>query len=101
MVKFTSGVLRSNIHRVVNPPGQQADQTRMSLVYFARPEDEVLLKPLEGSEIIDAKRKENGDAGMEEEVITSKEWIKRRALGRRAGGNYAASHGTEGARVKS
>ena len=101
MVKFTSGILRSNIHRVVNPPGQQADQTRMSLVYFARPEDEVLLKPLDGSEIIDAKRKEKGSADdNNEEVITSKEWIKRRALGRRAGGNYAASHGTEGARVE-
>ncbi|KAK4561396.1 hypothetical protein LTR86_004713 [Recurvomyces mirabilis] len=100
MVKFTSGVLRSNIHRVVNPPGRQADQTRMSLVYFARPEDEVLLKPLEGSDVIDAKQKEDGGAGDDEEVITSKEWIKRRALGRRTGGNYAASHGTEGGRMK-
>ena len=101
MVKFTSGILRSNIHRVVNPPVQQADQTRMSLVYFARPEDEILLKSLEGSELIDAKLRESGGAGEDEEVITSKEWIKRRALGRRTGGDYAGSHGTEGERVKS
>lgn len=57
MVKFTAGVLRSNIHRVVNPPGEQGDSTRMSLVYFARPEDEVILQTLEGSELIDEKRK--------------------------------------------
>lgn len=31
MVRFTSGILRSNVHRVVNPPGLQADSTRMSL----------------------------------------------------------------------
>jgi len=57
MVKFTAGVLRSNIHRVVNPPGAQADETRMSLVYFARPEDAVILQTLEGSDIIDERRK--------------------------------------------
>ncbi|KAJ9645768.1 hypothetical protein H2199_002808 [Coniosporium tulheliwenetii] len=48
MVKFTAGVLRSNIHRVVNPPGEQAESTRYSLVYFARPEDEVVLRALRG-----------------------------------------------------
>lgn len=57
MVKFTAGVLRSNIHRVVNPPGEQGGETRMSLVYFSRPEDEVVLKVLEGSAVIDEARK--------------------------------------------
>ena len=57
MVKFTAGVLRSNIHRVVAPPGEQGELTRMSLVYFARPEDEVILKRLEGSGVVEEKRK--------------------------------------------
>ena len=52
MVKFSAGILRSNIHRVVSPPGQQADHTRFSLVYFARPEYDVLMERLEGSEKI-------------------------------------------------
>jgi isopenicillin N synthase-like dioxygenase len=38
MVKFTNGLLRSNIHRVSAPPGEQADYNRFSLVYFNRPE---------------------------------------------------------------
>jgi len=38
LVKFTKGVLRSNIHRVVSPPGGQAGTTRYSLVYFSRAE---------------------------------------------------------------
>ncbi|KAK6415767.1 hypothetical protein LTR95_017547 [Oleoguttula sp. CCFEE 5521] len=98
LVKLTAGVLRSNIHRVVSPPGEQGKETRMSLVYFARPEDEVVLKRLEGSGVIDEKAKETGEEEGEE--ITAKEWILRRALGRRAGGDWKASAGTEGERFK-
>lgn len=78
MVKFTNGLLRSNIHRVVSPPGEQGGWTRYSVVYFARPEDDVLLKRLEGSKLIP----ELGGEGEEEE-INSKDWVLRRALGRR------------------
>ncbi|KAE8372043.1 hypothetical protein BDV26DRAFT_302275 [Aspergillus bertholletiae] len=91
LAKFTNGLLRSNIHRVVAPPGEQADSTRYSLVYFARPGDEVVLRRLEGSDCIP---KVDG----EEEVIRSKEWVLRRALGRRPGADPAAfekSAGTE------
>lgn len=38
LVKFTGGILRSNLHRVVCPPGEQAKEVRYSLVYFSRPE---------------------------------------------------------------
>jgi len=99
LVKFTAGVLRSNIHRVVNPPGEQAGEKRMSLVYFARPEDEVILKTLEGSEVI-AEKRTAGGVNEDEEEITAKDWITRRALGRRTGGNWKASEGTEGDRFK-
>lgn len=78
MVKFTNGLLRSNIHRVVAPPGKQADYTRYSLVYFNRPEDDVMLKRLDTSELIPPLEKDEV-----EEEITSKDWIIRRALGNR------------------
>jgi isopenicillin N synthase-like dioxygenase len=32
MVKFSAGLLRSNLHRVVSPPGRQAELVRYSLV---------------------------------------------------------------------
>lgn len=73
MVKFANGLVRSNIHRVVSPPGEQAKETRYSLVYFARPEDDVILKRLEGSDIIP-------ELEGEEEEINSKEWIKKQAM---------------------
>jgi isopenicillin N synthase-like dioxygenase len=75
MVKFTNGLLRSNIHRVVAPPGEQAKETRYSLVYFARPEDEVLLKRLQGSDVIPELNE-----GEQEEEMSSKEWIKLQAM---------------------
>ena len=80
MVKFTNGLLRSNIHRVVAPPGDQAQCTRYSLVYFNRPGDDVELKRLQGSSIIPPL-----EAGVQEESVKSKDWIIRRALGSRPG----------------
>lgn len=83
MAVFTNGLLRSNIHRVVSPPGEQADHTRYSLVYFSRPENEVLMKRLEGSdkipELDDEARREAEAKGD----MNAKDWIIRRALGHR------------------
>ena len=79
MVKFTNGLLRSNIHRVVSPPGSQAGGTRYSVVYFSRPEDRVVLKRLESGGI-----PELGEGEVEEEVC-AKDWIIRRAIGKRVG----------------
>lgn len=73
MTKLTNGLLRSNIHRVVAPPGKQAECTRYSVVYFARPEDDVVLRTLE-SEII-PKREEKP-----EDEMSAKEWILLQAL---------------------
>lgn len=98
LVKMTSGILRSNIHRVAAPPGEQAAATRYSLVYFARPEDDVVLKVLEGSERIEEKVRESGEAlgrEREEREVSAKEWILRRALARRTGGRWEDGVGTE------
>lgn len=96
MVKFSAGVLRSNIHRVISPPGRQAGCTRYSLVYFNRPEDEVLLEALEESPMIKERM-----AGKEKEVaMNSKDWILRRALGSRKGvDGWKESRGTEDSRA--
>lgn len=97
LVRFSTSILRSNIHRVVNPPGEQAGSNRMSLVYFSRPEDDVVLKALTESEVISKAWEQQG--GGEEEEVTAKEWILRRALQRRVGGDYGKSEGTEGGRA--
>jgi len=96
LVKFSGGILRSNIHRVVSPPGLQAETTRFSLVYFARAEDDVPLRALRESEMVRERVGAGKDGEEEEEVLSSKEWILRRALGRRGIGAF--SEGTEEAR---
>jgi isopenicillin N synthase-like dioxygenase len=78
MVKFTNGLLRSNLHRVVAPPGEQVVCTRYALVYFARPGDEVPLRRMEGGSVIPPL-----EEGVVEEGLPSREHIKRMALGKR------------------
>ena len=79
---------------MISPPGAQADMTRYSVVYFARPEDEVLLRPLKESEVI---RERAGND--EEEAVSSKEWVLRRALGRiGVGYKFEDTRGTEDGR---
>ena len=100
LVKFSNGLLRSNIHRVVNPPGEQGNVERYSLVYFMRPGDDVILKSLGGSEgnsVIQGLVE-----GVEEEDISSKDWIMRRVKGRAVAGGKAdweKGQGTEGRKV--
>lgn len=98
LVKLSGGILRSATHRVLNPPGeQQGVLVRTSLVYFARPEDQVVLKALKGrgSSKIDDAAAEREARGEHDEEITAKEWTLRRGLGRRGVGDWARSGGTE------
>lgn len=44
---LSDGYLRSTVHRLVRPPEEQAEQARMSLIYFARSQADVKLRPVE------------------------------------------------------
>jgi hypothetical protein len=64
-------------------------------VYFNRPEDDVMLKRLDGSDVIPPLAD-----GEEEEEINSKDWIIRRALAHRVnlgkgGDDWDSVKGTE------
>ncbi|MFH5804759.1 isopenicillin N synthase family dioxygenase [Alienimonas sp. DA493] len=43
---LTGGVIRSTVHRVVNPPGEGARQARLSMPFFCHPRPDVDLAPL-------------------------------------------------------
>lgn len=43
---LSGGFLKSTVHRVVRPPSDQADKPRLGLIYFARPEAAVRMKPV-------------------------------------------------------
>ena len=78
MVKFTAGRLRSNLHRVVTPPGAQKDEVRYSLVYFCRPGHDVKLGRLQGGDI--DLQPQNDEKDVPEKAS---EWLRRRHLGRK------------------
>lgn len=77
LVRFTAGLLRSNVHRVVPPLPPQDGIVRHSLVYFSRAEDAVILKRQKGG-LIDAQPATGENEELE---MTSEEWILRRSVG--------------------
>ncbi|CDO69471.1 hypothetical protein BN946_scf184817.g31 [Trametes cinnabarina] len=75
------GLLKSNLHRVVPPPGEQGTYTRWSLVYFTRPGDSVLLRTLADQSSIVAKAVKDAPEHLRkifESLPTSQEWFTRR-----------------------
>jgi len=97
---FSGGILQSNIHRVVPPPGIQAEYERWSLVFFTRPGNSKVLRALVNDSpfIADAVQKRpdrNFDTGS-----TAAEWFARRVKyqrikNRKGPETWAASRGTE------
>lgn len=89
-VKWSDGELKSSIHRVTNPPGDQANYTRYSLAYFTRPNNDALLKPL-GRKV--------GPTDDSKEYPTFLQWAMRRAMaGKTDGfkkGDWEKGQGTE------
>lgn len=78
---FSGGILRSNLHRVVLPPGEQAFFERWSLVFFLRPGADVQLYPLteQSSTIAEAvNRVSEEDRKRYYPDCTAIEWFTRR-----------------------
>ena len=73
MVQWSGGVLRSNIHRVATPPGQQASCPRYSLAYLLRPEAAASMRRLEGGDIIP-----RATDGKQEDSLCAQDWEKMR-----------------------
>ncbi|KAK7947044.1 uncharacterized protein PG986_011365 [Apiospora aurea] len=73
---FSGGYLKSTIHRVVRPPPDQADRPRLSLIYFARPEAKVALRPVDSPLL-----RRLGLQSQTEEFtreVTAEEWARAR-----------------------
>ena len=91
--------MRSNIHRVVPPPGEQGKYDRWSLVYFLRPAYQNELYPLD-SEVIRKAAAEHPTISKMEHGVTAGDWFQRRVRNQRAANrtgpeSWAASRGTE------
>ena len=74
---LTNGFLKSSVHRVVAPPPDQAGIDRLGVLYFVRPEDSLVLKPVE-SKVLEKLGYEAGEDAKAVEGITAGEWVKAR-----------------------
>ncbi|EJD06912.1 Clavaminate synthase-like protein [Fomitiporia mediterranea MF3/22] len=99
---FSGGALRSNMHRIVPPPGAQAAYPRWSVVFFSRPANTVRLRALEeGSVVKEAlSRMSPEDRARYDPNVTQGEWYARRMDGislknRKGPETYRASRGME------
>lgn len=73
LVKWSGNVLRSNLHRVVTPPGGQATTVRQSMAYLVKTDNGASMKRLKGSGI---PRLKDGEVDEERSMI---EWATWRA----------------------
>jgi isopenicillin N synthase-like dioxygenase len=94
MAKLSGGRLKSNIHRVVTMLGLNEAVDRYSVVYFSRPENNILMKSL---------MKNEKEEHSEDHVLTAQEWIARRVknyqtVNYKDESTYDMSRGTEGHR---
>lgn len=87
IVKLVGDRLYSAVHRVIGPPGEQAQSPRHSVVYFSRPNGDIKLRSLLDDE-------------DQEGAMTADEWIANRVKLRRTANfkdaeTFNASRGTE------
>lgn len=74
LTEWTGGLLRSSLHRVVSPPGTQAQLPRQSLAYLVRAEKGATVQRLKGGSVIPPL----GD-GEEEDTRNVDSWAAWRA----------------------
>ncbi|EKM48658.1 uncharacterized protein PHACADRAFT_214711 [Phanerochaete carnosa HHB-10118-sp] len=99
---FSAGILRSNVHRVMPPPGEQSQFPRYSITFFTRPDYEVVLRALRDQSPLIAEAAAKVPEGQYETGSTAGEWVARRIrnlrLKNREG--WFGSQGTEHEGVK-
>ncbi|KAL2794878.1 hypothetical protein BJX66DRAFT_337488 [Aspergillus keveii] len=76
LTALSGGLIRSSIHRVCVPPSDQAHFDRLSLLYFARPCNHVVLNPIQDSPLLTRLGLLHNpftDLGLE---LKTQDWVK-------------------------
>ena len=89
MVEWSGGLLRSDLHRVLYPPGAQAEHTRYSIAYLVRPQRDVLMQPLHFGDVIPRDQEKQ----MQAQALTASEWELKKSEAIIAGKDVARSKG--------
>lgn len=74
-----AGYIKSTVHRVVKPPQDQLDINRLGLLYFSRPGDSTIMKPVP-SPLLDrlGLLSDQDKDGADRPVVTGTEYVRAR-----------------------
>ncbi|EME84374.1 uncharacterized protein MYCFIDRAFT_187405 [Pseudocercospora fijiensis CIRAD86] len=75
---LTGGYLKSSVHRVHAPPDDQAHVDRLGVLYFARPNNHVVLDPISNSPLLQRLGIKDNDFTSLGQHLTVEEWVKKR-----------------------
>ncbi|KAK3676805.1 hypothetical protein LTR78_003009 [Recurvomyces mirabilis] len=73
---MTGGYLKSSIHRVHAPPDDQAYIDRLGVLFFARPNNHVVLEPIDNSPLMKRMGLESNDFTRLGKHLTMEEWVR-------------------------
>ncbi|KAI4741621.1 Clavaminate synthase-like protein [Aureobasidium sp. EXF-12298] len=77
LTALTGGYVKSSVHRVRTPPSDQAHIDRLGVLYFARPNNHVILDPIK-SPVLDRLGHTSNDFTKLDQHLTMQEWVKAR-----------------------
>ncbi|KAI9732601.1 MAG: hypothetical protein M1834_003937 [Cirrosporium novae-zelandiae] len=75
---LTGGYFKSSVHRVHAPPPDQAHIDRLGVLYFARPNNNVILSPITNSPVLNRLNLRTNDFTNLETPLTTEQWVKLR-----------------------
>ncbi|KAF3769146.1 Clavaminate synthase-like protein [Cryphonectria parasitica EP155] len=76
LTALTGGLIKSSIHRVHAPPQDQAQIDRLGVLYFARPNNHVVLDPIKNSPLLERLGKTSNVFTELGQHLTTEEWVK-------------------------
>ncbi|KAI2603248.1 Clavaminate synthase-like protein [Hypoxylon fragiforme] len=78
LTALTGGLIKSSVHRVHAPPADQAHVDRLGVLYFARPNNHVVLDPIQNSPLLNRLGLTTNAFTELGQHLTTEEWVKAR-----------------------
>ncbi|KAL2837472.1 hypothetical protein BJY01DRAFT_237850 [Aspergillus pseudoustus] len=76
LTALTGGLIKSSVHRVHAPPADQAGIDRLGVLYFARPNNHVVLDPIQNSPLLQRLGLTVNAFTEVGKHLTTKEWVQ-------------------------
>ncbi|KAL5333326.1 hypothetical protein BJX70DRAFT_403668 [Aspergillus crustosus] len=76
LTALTGGLIKSSVHRVHAPPADQSGIDRLGVLYFSRPNNDVVLDPLANSPLLQRLGRTSNVFTEVGKHLTTKEWVK-------------------------